>query len=97
MAASRDCAELLRAMDWLIKQFVIVGGIPFQNWMPLALAIILLGVFLAWSMSEIDSGLAPAPRRRPLRVMYYAYLTFAFIGVTAIVFVSLVAAQMVIG
>jgi hypothetical protein len=81
-------------MDWLIKQFVIVGGIPFQNWMPLALAVILLGVVLPWSISEIDSRHTPADRRRPLRVMYYA---FAFIGVTAIVFVSLVAAQRVIG
>jgi hypothetical protein len=39
-------------MDWLIKQFMIVGGIPFQNWMPLALAVILLGVFLAWWMQR---------------------------------------------
>jgi hypothetical protein len=39
-------------MDWLIKQFVIVGGIPFQNWMPLTLAVILLGVFLAWWMQR---------------------------------------------
>jgi hypothetical protein len=84
-------------MDWLIKQFVIVSGIPFHNWMPLALAVIPLGVLLAWSMSEPDSGHAPAARKRPLRVMYYAYITFAFIGVTAIVFVSLVAAQRVIG
>jgi hypothetical protein len=84
-------------MDWLIKQFVIVGGIPFQNWISLASAVILLRVLLAWSMSETDNGRASAARRRPLRVMYYAYLTFAFIRVTAIVFVSLVAAQRVIG
>jgi hypothetical protein len=35
-------------MEWLVKQFMILRGIPFQNWMPLALAVILLGIFIAW-------------------------------------------------
>jgi hypothetical protein len=34
-------------MDWLVKQFAILGAIPFQNWMLLALAAVMLGVLIA--------------------------------------------------
>jgi hypothetical protein len=33
-------------MDWLLNQFEILGGIPFQNWMLLALAAIMVGVLI---------------------------------------------------
>ena len=32
---------------WLVKQFAIVGGIPLQNWMLLALAAVMLGILIA--------------------------------------------------
>jgi hypothetical protein len=32
---------------WLVKQFAIVGGIPPQNWMLLALAAVMLGILIA--------------------------------------------------
>jgi hypothetical protein len=35
-------------VDWFVKQGVILGGIPIQNWMLLALAIILLNVLVSW-------------------------------------------------
>jgi hypothetical protein len=35
-------------VDWLIKQGVILGGIPIQNWMLLALAVIAVGIVVAW-------------------------------------------------
>jgi hypothetical protein len=31
---------------------VILGGIPFQNWMALALAMIVLGIVAAWWMDR---------------------------------------------
>jgi hypothetical protein len=31
--------------DWLVRQFAILGGIPIQNWMLVALAIIGLAIF----------------------------------------------------
>jgi hypothetical protein len=34
-------------MDWLVKQLTIMGGIPFQNWMLLALAAVMLGILIA--------------------------------------------------
>jgi hypothetical protein len=35
-------------VDWFVKQGVILGGIPLQNWMLLAIAIILLSVLISW-------------------------------------------------
>jgi hypothetical protein len=35
--------------EWLVKQFTLLG-VTFQNWMALALAIILIGVLIAWWM-----------------------------------------------
>jgi len=32
--------------DWLVKQFTILG-IPFQNWMVVALAMIIIAVLIA--------------------------------------------------
>ena len=37
-------------MDWLVKQGVILGGVPIQNWMLLAIAIIGLAIFISWWM-----------------------------------------------
>jgi hypothetical protein len=34
--------------NWLTKQYAILGIILFQNWMLLALALILIGVFVSW-------------------------------------------------
>jgi hypothetical protein len=31
-------------MEWLENQFTILGSIPFQNWMPLALALLAVGL-----------------------------------------------------
>jgi hypothetical protein len=39
-------------MDWLVKQVVILGGIPIQNWMLLAIAIVLLSVLISWWMHK---------------------------------------------
>jgi len=33
--------------DWLIGEFAILG-INFQNWMPIAFAIVLLAILYAW-------------------------------------------------
>jgi hypothetical protein len=41
-------------MDWLAHQFAIVGDIPFQNWMTLALAMIVLGLVVAWWMDRAE-------------------------------------------
>ena len=42
-----------RRVDWFVKQGVILGGIPIQNWMLLAIAIILLSVCLiSWWCAE---------------------------------------------
>ena len=35
-------------MDWLLNQFVILEDIPFQNWMALALAMLVVGFVVAW-------------------------------------------------
>jgi hypothetical protein len=35
-------------VDWLIKQFTVLGVIPLQNWMLLALAVIGLAIFISW-------------------------------------------------
>jgi hypothetical protein len=40
---------------WLVKQFTILGGIPFQSWMSLAFAVILLRIFIAW-LQRIESA-----------------------------------------
>jgi hypothetical protein len=37
--------------DWLVRQFTL-GGVTFQNWMLLALAIILLSVLISWWMQK---------------------------------------------
>jgi hypothetical protein len=37
-------------VDWLVKQGVILGGVPIQNWMLLAIAIIGLAIFISWWM-----------------------------------------------
>jgi len=37
-------------VDWLVKQGVILGGAPIQNWMLLAIAIIGLAIFISWWM-----------------------------------------------
>jgi hypothetical protein len=34
--------------DWFVRQFTILGGIPVQNWMLMAFAIILVGIALSW-------------------------------------------------
>jgi hypothetical protein len=34
--------------DWLVRQFMVLGVIPLQNWMLLALAFILIGAFVSW-------------------------------------------------
>jgi hypothetical protein len=36
--------------EWLAREFTVLG-IHFQNWMPLALAIVVLGVLLQWLRS----------------------------------------------
>jgi hypothetical protein len=36
--------------DWPVRQFAILGGIPIQNWMLVALAIIGLAIFISWWM-----------------------------------------------
>jgi hypothetical protein len=41
-------------MDWLAKQFALLGGISFQNWMALALSIIVVGIVLAWWMDRVE-------------------------------------------
>jgi hypothetical protein len=41
-------------MDWLLNQFVILGGIPFQNWMLRVLAAILVA---SWSRGFGNSTL----------------------------------------
>ena len=33
--------------DWLAEHFTLLG-VPFQNWMVVAIAIILVGAFVAW-------------------------------------------------
>ncbi len=38
--------------DWLVKPFTIFGGIAVQNWMPLALAIILLSAVVSWWLNR---------------------------------------------
>jgi hypothetical protein len=35
-------------VDWFVKQGVILGGIPLQNWMLLAIAVLLLSVLISW-------------------------------------------------
>jgi hypothetical protein len=32
----------------LVRQFTIFGGVPVQNWMLLALAIVLVSIGLSW-------------------------------------------------
>jgi hypothetical protein len=41
-------------MDWFENQFVILGGIPFQNWMALALAMLAVGLVVAWWIGRIE-------------------------------------------
>jgi hypothetical protein len=41
-------------MDWLLDQFAILGAIPFQNWIALALAIIVVGIALASLLNRGD-------------------------------------------
>jgi hypothetical protein len=37
-------------VNWLVKQFVILGVAPVQNWMLVALAIVGLAIFISWWM-----------------------------------------------
>jgi hypothetical protein len=39
-------------VNWLVTQFVILGVVPVQNWMLLAVAIMLLGVLISWWMHK---------------------------------------------
>ena len=35
--------------DWLVDEYLMLGLVPFQNWMLLAMAIIILSIFIsAW-------------------------------------------------
>ena len=34
--------------DWLVGQYVVLGVIPFQNWMLIPLAIIVVWVMFTW-------------------------------------------------
>jgi hypothetical protein len=34
--------------DWLVRQVTIFGGVPAQNWMLLALAVILISTVFSW-------------------------------------------------
>jgi hypothetical protein len=41
-------------MDWLVKQSALLGIISFQNWMALALSIIVVEVIVAWCMARVE-------------------------------------------
>lgn len=38
--------------DWLVRQYLILGFIPFQNWMLLVLAITVPSVLISWWMQK---------------------------------------------
>ena len=43
--------------DWLVRQHVVLGVIPFQNWMLIALAIIVVWVVFIWqTQSSMTRG-----------------------------------------
>jgi hypothetical protein len=46
---ARPVTKIGRMGDWLVKQFTIFWGASFQNWMVVAVAIILIAIILAWA------------------------------------------------
>lgn len=38
--------------DWLVDDYLILGIVPFQNWMWMAIVIVILGILAAWWMQR---------------------------------------------